>query len=115
MFVSNVKDIERMVVNAPGAAEVVKQSLIGPAQGWQGWVMRLFTLGSGGHTPRHTHPWPHINYAVSGTGVLYLDGKEYELQPGAVAYIPSGAEHQFINRSGEEFAIICIVPEEGDK
>lgn len=92
-----------------------KQVLVGPEQGWQGWVMRLFTLDEKGHSPLHAHAWPHINYVVRGKGVLYLDGDHFDLEPGSVAYVPGGAEHQFSNSSTEEFAFICIVPEEGDK
>lgn len=79
----------------------MKQTLIGPQEGWEGWGMRLFTLAPGGNTPRHTHPWPHINYIVSGEGVLYLGGKENNIGPGYVAYITNGAEHQFIR--GHEY------------
>lgn len=114
MYVDNVKNIKTISVNAPGALKALKQTLVGPAQGWEGWVMRLFTLGGNGHTPRHSHPWPHINYIVSGEGTLFLDGKEHSVGPGSVAYIPGGAEHQFQNHSEQEFSFICIVPEEGD-
>mgnify|MGYP000126760819 CR=1 FL=1 len=114
MYVDSVKNIKTINVNAPGANNVIKQTLVGPAQGWEGWVMRLFTLAQGGHTPRHSHPWPHINYIVSGEGTLYLDNKEYAVEPGFVAYIPGGAEHQFKNRGQQDFSFICIVPEEGD-
>ncbi len=114
MFVESVKNIKAVKVTAPGADNAVKRSLVGPAQGWDGWVMRLFTLAEGGNTPRHSHPWPHINYVVGGTGTLFLDGKDYEVEAGHVAYIPGGAEHQFKNRGKQDFVIICIVPEEGD-
>lgn len=114
MHVNNVKKISQVIVNAPGAINVVKQTLVGPAQGWDGWVMRLFTLNKEGYTPKHSHPWPHINYIVSGTGILYLEGKEHEVEPGFTAYVPGGAEHQFKNRGEDNFTFICIVPEEGD-
>lgn len=114
MYIDSVKNIEAINVTAPGAISVIKQNLVGPAQGWQGWVMRIFTLAAGGHSPRHSHPWPHINYIVSGQGTLYLDGREYEMEQGFVAYIPGGKEHQFLNRGQKDFSFICIVPEEGD-
>ncbi|MDD2587139.1 MAG: cupin domain-containing protein [Syntrophomonadaceae bacterium] len=115
MFVGKIDDIEKIQVSAPGAANAIKQSLIGPAQGWEGWVMRLFTLESKGHTPRHSHPWPHINYIVGGQGTLFLEGKEYTVETGGIAYVPGGGEHQFTNLTDKEFSFICIVPEEGDK
>lgn len=114
MYIDNVKNIQAVQVTAPGANSVVKQVLVGPAQGWEGWVMRLFTLAGNGNTPRHSHPWPHINYVVKGSGTLLLDGKEYDLEPGSVAFVPGGKEHQFINRGEQDLALICIVPEEGE-
>ena len=114
MYVDSTKNIKTVNVNAPGVVNAVKQTLVGPAQGWQGWVMRQFTLAVNGHTPRHSHPWPHINYIVSGEGTLFLNGKENAVKPGFVAYIPGGAEHQFQNCGQEDFSFICIVPEEGD-
>ena len=115
MPVSHVKDIPLLEVNAPGCAGVTKQSLIGPPEGWKDNVMRLFTLKKDGHSPRHIHPWPHINYITQGKGVLFLEGREYPVEPGSVAYVPEGKEHQFLNRGETEFSFICIVPLEGDK
>jgi quercetin dioxygenase-like cupin family protein len=116
MFVDHVNNLTRHELDTPGVVEkVVKQVLVGPDQGWQGWVMRLFAIGPHGYTPRHAHPWPHINYVVSGKGVLFLNGREYQLQPGSVAYVPDNIEHQFQNPEQEELSFICIVPEEGDK
>lgn len=115
MFVGHVREKEEVTVNLPGAAGVTKQSLIGPAEGWAGWVMRQFTLAPGGFTPRHRHPWPHINYVVAGAGQLYLEDQEYQLEPGTIAYIPGGAEHQFLNTGTKALVFLCIVPEEGDK
>lgn len=115
MYVDHVQKISGQEIINPGVVlNVMKQVLVGPAQGWQGWVMRLFTITGGGYTPRHAHPWPHINYIVSGKGILYLDGNEYEVQAGSVAYVPDNKEHQFKNAGSDDFAFICIVPEQGD-
>ncbi len=114
MFVSHVKKIKSVEVNAPGVVDTVKQVLVGPEQGWSGWVMRQFTLGKGGMTSKHRHKWPHINYVVGGNGKLFLEGQEYDLETGSVAYVPADAEHQFRNSGTGDFAFICIVPEEGD-
>lgn len=115
MYIDNIKNIGIIEVKAPGAENALKQTLIGPQQGWEGWVMRLFTLGKGGHSPRHQHPWPHINYITAGKGILFLGGKEHALEPGSVAYVPGDIEHQFLNSGEEDFSFICIVPEAGDK
>lgn len=115
MFVSHIDDIETTQVQMEGVEGASKQVLVGPNEGWKGHAMRLFTLQARGHTPKHSHPWPHINYITKGEGVLFLAGKDHPLKPGSVAYVPGGEEHQFRNGCAGEFAFICIVPEEGDK
>jgi quercetin dioxygenase-like cupin family protein len=116
MFVGDVKQVSAQAMSNPGVMEnVIKKVLIGPQQGWQGWVMRQFDLAENGFTPRHAHPWPHINYIISGKGTLYLDGQSYEVGPGSIAYVPDNAEHQFKNIGTGDFSFLCIVPEEGDK
>lgn len=114
MYIGSVQEIPKVDMNIPGAANAVKQTLLGPEQGWDGWVMRMFTLKERGNTPRHTHPWPHINYIVSGSGMLHIDGRDNTVGQGSTAFVPAGAEHQFVNTGDEDFVFICIVPEEGD-
>lgn len=115
MFVSHVKQTRSINVGSPGATGVIKQILVGPEQGWDGWVMRLFEVSPGGSTPRHSHDWPHINYVIGGQGTLFLDGEEHSIEQESIAYVPAGREHQFLNRGTVPLRFICIVPEEGDK
>ncbi len=114
MFVSHRNEIEKRAQHHPEMREVEKQILIGPEQGWQDHVMRLFTLGNGGYAPRHTHPWPHIIYALEGSGNLFMDGKDHPLTPGSVAYVPADIDHQISNAGKEDFVFICIVPKIGE-
>lgn len=114
MFVGHVNGRETKTITAPGAKNVLKQTLIGPEDGWRGWVMRRFTIKDRGCTPRHSHPWPHIMYVLHGNGSFFLDGKEHPLEPGSIAYVPSNVEHQFSSVSEAELVFLCIVPEEGD-
>ncbi len=114
MFVGHIEDIEKTEINSPELKGVLKQAPIGSEQGWEDHVMRIFTLKAGGYTPKHTHPWPHINYVLKGTGSLYRGDGFTPIRAGSVAYIPNGVEHQFVNDSGDELSFICIVPKEGD-
>lgn len=107
--------MKREEVKMDGVKNAFKQTAITEKEGWQGWAMRIFTLGEEGHTPRHTHEWPHINYIVKGKGTLFMDGEEKVVQAGDAAYVPAGELHQFRNAGKEDFAFMCIVPEEGDK
>jgi quercetin dioxygenase-like cupin family protein len=115
MIVSHINDLAGIPVQGAEVKGAWKKVLVSPKEGWEGWTMRLFTLEAGGFTPRHTHPWPHINYIAEGSGTLYLDGQEYEITEGSFAYVPGGKLHQFSNNSEETLSFICIVPEEGDK
>lgn len=114
MAVFHEKDFKGMELHGEGIKDVVKKSLITPKEGWTGQVMRVFEIGEGGHTPRHAHPWYHVNYILEGKGMLYLDGKEYEVEAGSYAYVPENSIHQFSNIGAGNFRFICIVPEEGD-
>ena len=115
MFVSHVDNVKKVPMDMPGAEKVVKQVLIGANEGWDNHVMRLFTVEKNGHTPRHTHPYPHINFVVSGSGILHVNGKDYEIRQGSIAYVPSNVIHQYTNSSDDDLVIICIVPKEGEK
>lgn len=115
MIVGNQKDVLGTRINNEMMKNVLKKVLVSPKEGWEGWVMRLFELGEGGYSPKHTHPWPHINYIINGKGTLHIDGQDYELEAGSFAYVPGEKLHQFMNRGTEEFRFICLVPEEGDK
>lgn len=114
MIVGHAAEIEGQPLSGEGIEKVVKRLLVGPADGWDGWAMRLFELEPGGHTPRHQHPWPHINYITEGRGTLHIDGVDHLVDEGSFAYVPAGATHQFSNVGDEVFGFICIVPEEGE-
>ncbi|SRR6056297_966088 len=113
MIVAERSEQDAKKVTAPGFEGASMQAMVGPKQGWEGHVMRMVTLEPGGHTSRHAHPWPHINYVSRGEGILFLEGQEHPLREGSYAQVPSNAEHQFINTGAQRLEFICIVPEEG--
>ncbi len=114
MIVGNLNDLEGKKIESPEVKNVLKKVLVSPNEGWEGYVMRVFELSEGGYAPKHSHPWPHINYIISGNGTLHIDGKDHEVKEGSFAFVPPGKLHQFSNNGKEDFKFICIVPEEGD-
>ncbi|HHX49843.1 MAG TPA: cupin domain-containing protein [Clostridia bacterium] len=114
MIVSHLKEVAGQELKGDNLSQVVKKVLVSPKEGWDGWVMRLFELGEKGYTPRHKHPWPHINYVSEGKGVLHLEGVDHPITEGSFAFVPSDVLHQFQNTGEGKLSFICIVPEEGD-
>lgn len=115
MIVSNINDIDGRIVNHPDAKGALMKVLVSPTEGWEGYVMRALEVEVGGFTPKHAHPWPHINYMISGEGELLINGEYKKVKAGSFAFVPSNMMHQFRNAGNEPFKFICIVPEEGHK
>ena len=115
MIVAHERDVQRLKLEGDSLKNVHKKVLISPQEGWEGYVMRVFDLDVDGYTPKHSHPWPHINYILKGKGTLHLDGIDHEVEAGSYAYVPENKMHQFSNQGNELFSMICIVPEEGDQ
>ncbi len=113
MPIGHVAELENKVVNNPLAKDAKMRVLVGPEQGWDNHVMRVFELEVGGFTPRHQHAWPHINYIIEGEGSLFLNGQEQPVKAGSYAFVPGNELHQFQNIGDKPFKFICIVPSEG--
>lgn len=114
-MLSNINELEGIKIDNPTVKNAIMKVLISPKEGWEGHVMRVMELDEDGYTPRHSHPWPHINYMIEGKGTLHIDGVDNEVEAGSFAYVPAGKTHQFLNRGKGKFKFICIVPEEGHK
>jgi quercetin dioxygenase-like cupin family protein len=113
MVVAHESQSFAKVIDSPLVKNAAIRVLVGPSEGWADHVMRVVELGPEGYSPRHSHPWPHINYIIEGQGLLILDGRELSVRQGFYAYVPSGADHQFRNAGSGQFRFICIVPKEG--
>lgn len=113
MIVEHEKNVIANIMNTPEVKNAAMKVLVGEREGWSDYVMRIIELDRDGYSPRHTHPWPHINYMIAGRGTLLVDGEEHPVESGSFAYVPADKEHQFRNTGGEPFRFICIVPKEG--
>jgi len=115
MIVGNTKDITPKVIESKEVQGITMKVLVSPKEGWEGHVMRVFEVEPQGFTPKHSHPWPHINYIIKGHGELMIDGETTTITPGSYAYVPSDTLHQFRNVGEQSLEFICIVPEIGHK
>ncbi len=112
-MVNNIKDIERTEVKLDTVKNAFMKVLVGKDEGWDNHVMRVMEVEEGGFTPKHSHPWPHINFMIEGSGELMIDGVNHKVEAGSYAFVESNKLHQFRNIGKETFKFICIVPSEG--
>jgi quercetin dioxygenase-like cupin family protein len=110
MPIVKARDIKLQEVRGEGIKSVRKANVIAENEGWKSHTLRLFRLEPGGYTPRHKHPWEHVNYITGGRGRLRLGDQVREVDKGDFAFVPPEVEHQFDNPFDETFEFICIIP-----
>lgn len=111
--VGNWRSLESKVLSSPAVKGAAMCAVVGPEDGWEDHVMRIVTVEPGGYTPRHAHPWPHINLVLDGEGTVRVGEEIREIQKGSYAFLPAGLEHQFVNTGAGPLELVCIVPREG--
>jgi quercetin dioxygenase-like cupin family protein len=110
MKIAPYQDIQAQPVKDTAASGVTMHVAIGPDDGAPNFVLRVFTVEPGGHSPRHTHPYEHEAFIHAGRGEVFCEGAAYAVGPGHVAYIPPGALHQFRNTGREPLVFVCVIP-----
>ncbi|NBG88431.1 cupin domain-containing protein [Isachenkonia alkalipeptolytica] len=113
MAIGDINELEAKKMNHPEVKDATMKVAISPKEGWEDHVMRIMEVEPEGFTPKHNHPWPHINYVIQGNGTLLLDGMENPIKAGSYAFVPAEKLHQFKNTGSDTLKFICIVPVEG--
>lgn len=112
--IGHSEDIKKVVMESNEVKNASMQALVGPEEGWEDHVFRVVELEDEGYSPKHEHPWPHINYILEGEGELFIEGEVTPLKPGDYAVVSPNTLHQYRAKGGH-FKFICIVPKEGHK
>ncbi len=112
MLVTRLQEIEKTVPVMEGAKDIYKQVPLSTKDGVPTFSFRVFTIKPGGHTPFHQHPFEHMNYVITGRGILVTAGRELELNKGDFALVLPDEKHQFRNTGKSDLVIICAVPKE---
>ena len=110
MLVGKVEKVAPAEILEKGIKGVGMKVVISDVDGAPNFVMRVFEIEPGGHTPYHTHDWEHEIYVLEGTGVVRQGDEEYPLARDSFALVVPGEEHQFINKGDDVFRFICVVP-----
>ncbi len=112
-LIKHINDLETKYITHPSAQDAYMKVLVGEHEGWDDYVMRVVEVKKNGYTPKHEHPWPHINFMIEGEGEVLNNGEYVPVKVGSFAYIEANTLHQFRNTGEEIFKFICIVPKEG--
>lgn len=115
MIIKHVDNTASFEIESDAVKHTKMQVLVGEQEGWDSHVMRVLTVDAKGYTPKHSHPWPHINYVISGTGTLLVKDTLHPLTAGSYAYVDEDTLHQFKNTGSDPLVFICIVPKKGHK
>jgi quercetin dioxygenase-like cupin family protein len=95
-------------ISEAGAKGIKMRTVIGEKDGAPNFYMRIVSFEPGGQSPNHSHPWEHENYIIKGRGILEVDGKTVNVQPGNVIYIPPNANHYY--QAIDAMELICLIP-----
>lgn len=113
MHITNLDKTARTVPQMAGAKGVIKQVPVSARDGSPGFSIRVFTIEPGGHTPLHSHPFEHLNYIISGEGMLMEGEKGHPVRQGDFALVLPGEMHQYRNTATDRpLELMCAVPKE---
>ena len=62
----------------------------------------------GGVFAAHVDAYGHLMYILSGSGLAFSGGREYQLVPGLVLQIPAGEEHAYRNTGAGQLLMISL-------
>jgi quercetin dioxygenase-like cupin family protein len=110
MKITSLQECESFPVDMAGASGATRQVPIGKADGAPNFSIRVFTLEPGGHTPHHQHESEHLNYILSGSGIV-MDGETPRpVHAGLFLLVRPQEKHQYRNTGDVPLVFMCMVP-----
>ena len=110
MKVNHYESVPTHPVDMEGARGCTVRWLVGQAEGAPNFAMRQFEIASGGHTPRHYHPYEHEVFVLEGEGVVFEGDRQHSLRSGDVIFVQPNEIHQFHNTGETVMKFLCLVP-----
>jgi quercetin dioxygenase-like cupin family protein len=110
MHVKPYQAIKAQPIENDQVQGVTMRVAIGADQGAPNFVMRVFEIAPGGHSPHHEHEFEHEIFFHAGRGMVVYEDKTAEIGPGHIAYMPPWARHQIRNTGDKPLVFICLVP-----
>ncbi len=93
-----------------GSSKLKIRWLITKETGAQNFVMRLFEMEPGGHSPLHSHRWEHEVFILEGEGLVVGGNEERRFKAGDAIFLPPNEKHQLKNDSKKPVKFLCFIP-----
>ena len=74
--------------------------------------MGVYFLPAGGADPQRPHSEDEVYYAVSGRATVRVAGEDRPVGPGALVFVPAGAEHSFHAITEDLTLLVFFAPAE---
>jgi quercetin dioxygenase-like cupin family protein len=112
MIIKKKKEFSPIIMEDDRSSGIRFYPMLTAKDGTPTFAMRLFEIGPGGHTPRHSHDWEHEVYIVSGRGSVLKGNDMVEIEKDDFIFVEPLELHQF--KAGDEgLRMICVVPNKG--
>ena len=110
MKVDRAEKVDSQSVMMEGATGCSVRWLINDTDGAPNFAMRQFSVAPDGHTPKHSHPYEHEVYVLSGNGIVLEGDQEHPITAGDFIYVQPDEIHQFRNTGSTPLTFLCMVP-----
>ena len=110
MKVDRAAEVNSQSVMMDGANGCSVRWLINDTDGAPNFAMRQFAVEPEGHTPKHSHPYEHEVYVLSGSGIVLEGDEEHPITAGDFIYVRPDEIHQFRNTGTAPLTFLCMVP-----
>ncbi len=110
MKVQHFEQVHQAPVTMPGSHGCQVRWLVDESSGAPNFAMRQFEVAPGGYTPKHSHPYEHEVFILSGEGVVLEGETEHPLHAGDVLLVTPDEIHQFRNTGTRPLTFLCMVP-----
>src|SRR5262249_13063251 len=87
-----------------------RRILIGRDEGAEDFIVRYFTIPSGGHSSFEHHRHQHGVVIVHGRGRVLLGDTWSEIGPGDAVFIAPDELHQLQAADDQPLGFICVIP-----
>jgi quercetin dioxygenase-like cupin family protein len=110
MKLNHFQAVEQNDVDMPGAEGCKVRWLVGAKDGAENFSMRQFEVGVDGFTPKHSHPYEHEVFVLSGEGTVLEGEMVHKIKSGDVIFVRPDEVHQFKNTGDKPLQFLCLIP-----